>query len=308
MKKILNAIALFAIVWAAASCADNLVPRTTDEAGRYITATFAASETKTTIGETDLTPKWAENDSIWVSDGENSGKVKLTSADITGDGASCSFLLPEGVTGTTIYAVYPYGAAAGTITEGKIDIVIPTTQDGTFASANICTAKTDGNSLSFKNATAVFRINGSSGITSVIITATGATLAGNASVGISGANAETTLASAASSTVKIFVDGLQNTYYIAAAPCTPSKIDFEFAKGMTAAKKSKDSDVSLAANNFYTIAVGGYTYDSTPSYVDLGVVVNDKPIFWASKNLGASNPQDYGDYYQWVLWTRYIVL
>ena len=287
MKKILNAIALFATVWAAASCADNLVPRTTDEAGRYITATFAASETKTTIGETDLTPKWAENDSIWVSDGENSGKVKLTSADITGDGASCSFLLPEGVTGTTIYAVYPYGAAAGTITEGKIDIVIPTTQDGTFASANICTAKTDGNSLSFKNATAVFRINGSSGITSVIITATGATLAGNASVGISGANAETTLASAASSTVKIFVDGLQNTYYIAAAPCTPSKIDFEFAKGMTAAKKSKDSDVSLAANNFYTIAVGGYTYDSTPSFGRQRTSVQAAPRSMATITRGA---------------------
>ena len=34
-------------------------------------------------------------------------------------------------------------------------------------------------------------------------------------------------------------------------------------------------------------------------FVDLGVVVDGKPLYWAEKNLGASNPEDYGDYFAW---------
>lgn len=36
-----------------------------------------------------------------------------------------------------------------------------------------------------------------------------------------------------------------------------------------------------------------------PEAVDLGIVVNDKKIKWATFNLGATKPEEYGDYYAW---------
>ena len=36
-----------------------------------------------------------------------------------------------------------------------------------------------------------------------------------------------------------------------------------------------------------------------PETVDLGIKVNGKTIKWASCNLGASSPEEYGDYYAW---------
>ena len=36
-----------------------------------------------------------------------------------------------------------------------------------------------------------------------------------------------------------------------------------------------------------------------PEAVDLGTVVNGKTVLWASFNLGASKPEEYGDYYAW---------
>lgn len=36
-----------------------------------------------------------------------------------------------------------------------------------------------------------------------------------------------------------------------------------------------------------------------PQAVDMGTVVNGKNVKWASSNLGASKPEEYGDYYAW---------
>ena len=38
---------------------------------------------------------------------------------------------------------------------------------------------------------------------------------------------------------------------------------------------------------------------AVPEVVDLGVVVNGKNIKWASFNLGATKPEEYGNYYAW---------
>lgn len=37
----------------------------------------------------------------------------------------------------------------------------------------------------------------------------------------------------------------------------------------------------------------------TPEAIDLGIVVNGKSIKWASFNIGATKPEEYGDYYAW---------
>ena len=58
---------------------------------------------------------------------------------------------------------------------------------------------------------------------------------------------------------------------------------------------SKDTKVKVSL-----IAVKAAKPVAPEGFVDLGVKDADgKPLFWAEKNLGASNPEDYGDYFAW---------
>ena len=57
-------------------------------------------------------------------------------------------------------------------------------------------------------------------------------------------------------------------------------------------KKDNSNDVSKQK-----FGVDGVT--PLPEAVDLGTVVNGKTVLWASFNLGASKPEEYGDYYAW---------
>ncbi|MBR5018657.1 MAG: hypothetical protein IKX53_03345, partial [Bacteroidales bacterium] len=34
-------------------------------------------------------------------------------------------------------------------------------------------------------------------------------------------------------------------------------------------------------------------------YVDLGMIINGKPVYWATMNVGATKPEEYGDYFAW---------
>lgn len=60
-----------------------------------------------------------------------------------------------------------------------------------------------------------------------------------------------------------------------------------------AAKEGKSSIKAL------TIASTKFKAPVPDGFVDLGVVVNSKPVYWATKNLGASNPWEYGNLYSW---------
>lgn len=131
---------------------------------RKITATFDEN-TKTALGSGNK-PQWLAGDKIWVSDGSNSASITLTESDIKTT-TTFEITLPNSITGSTIYAVYPATVASG-ITEGKISISIPQLQTGTFAEANICVAETNGNNLKFKNATSIIKVSDFQGyITSV---------------------------------------------------------------------------------------------------------------------------------------------
>ena len=69
-----------------------------------------------------------------------------------------------------------------------------------------------------------------------------------------------------------------------------------------------DSTLAVAVNVKDTRNGSDYTTEFVPVYavtvapkgfVDLGVIVNSKPLYWAEKNLGASKPEEYGKYYSW---------
>lgn len=54
-----------------------------------------------------------------------------------------------------------------------------------------------------------------------------------------------------------------------------------------------------AVSAAYTIRVEAQNMNNGHEYVDLGVVVDGKPVYWAKTNIGAEKPADYGDYYAW---------
>ena len=62
-----------------------------------------------------------------------------------------------------------------------------------------------------------------------------------------------------------------------------------------------DSVVSITLNRtgFSEALNGDYKPSAPEGFVDLGVVVNSKPVYWAKKNLGASKPEEYSKYYSW---------
>lgn len=131
--------------------------------GRVLCATFdnQGPATKTTLE--GLTPKWAAGDAIRFTDGTNSLTVTLVASDpkegqalISDGGAKFSVSIPDSW-GSTIYAVSP-ASSFNSISSGKIRFTIPYNQDGSFARANICVAKTNDNTIAFKNAAAIVKV------------------------------------------------------------------------------------------------------------------------------------------------------
>ena len=72
--------------------------------------------------------------------------------------------------------------------------------------------------------------------------------------------------------------------------------------GKITAKAKGNAEIRATANDgsesFASCYVTVYRID-TPDAVDLGLVVDGKTIKWASFNLGASSPEEYGYYYAW---------
>ena len=209
---------------------------------RKITATFD-DNTKTALGSGNK-PQWLVGDKIWVSDGSNSASITLTASDIK-TATTFEITLPNSITGSTIYAVYPATVASG-ITDGKISISIPQVQTGTFAEANICVAKTNSNNLKFKNATSIIKVSDFQGyITSVEFNIVNG--AGNYFI----TYGETLTIDAGTTSNKITLSPNNNSgpYYIAVAP------------------------VSIAANSEFN-----YKNDTFDSYVGKYVVKTKKDL------------------------------
>lgn len=128
-----------------------------------IYASFDDGETKTTLGPGNK-PLWVakddaqgiDGDRIWLSNGEVSSSGTVVSVENNVAKIETSLDL----SGKTIYAVYPYTADEDcSVVSGSIRFKIPSTQDGTFAMANICAAKSTDGKLHFKNVTSLFKVS-----------------------------------------------------------------------------------------------------------------------------------------------------
>lgn len=154
MKKFILFFTACAAVFAAASCNKaTVVPdqENNTEVSEFVKISFNAEieKTKTTlqIDGTEGKVSWEEGDEVKILwDG---GSAVGTIVD--------NVLEVEAAVAADYYAVYPADASAA-IVDGKLEVVLPSTVDGSFASANYMAAKSDDNSMLFKHICGIARI------------------------------------------------------------------------------------------------------------------------------------------------------
>ena len=216
-----------------------------------------------------------------------------------------------------IYAVYPYQKGTKISNDGVITVSLPAEQtwaEGSFGpGSNTMISATSDNKLKFRNTGSIlaFKLYGSNVQVSTI------TLQGNNGERIAG-KATVTMPVGGAPSVAMQSDATRSITLSCATPVTigtsagnytefwfivpPTDFTRGFTITVTSAdggifEKKTDKSVSLARNRIYRMApieVVPQKPAAVPEYVDLGLSVK-----WATFNLGATKPEEYGDYFAW---------
>lgn len=319
--KFYAAIACSAI--ALASCSSDAV-EDVKTAGKQQMVFTAQQETgvgsRTSLGS-DLSVLWSTGDVLSVLDGANNNDFTLTS----GAGTASAEFTGRAVATSTYYAVYPYQSAASLSDNVISNVEIPTVQkatEGTFdPKAAIMTAVSDqSKNFQFKNVSSSARIITTAACKKITFTA-GATdkIAGkfNMTVGADGIITAST-ATDATNTVTLVPSGgatsfPAGTYYISINPGTISSLKV----------KCEYTDITLCQSVYHSLSIfrrgtiinlgtasveGGWKVHEPSHVYEYGkgkaeaVAVDlalPSRLKWASVNLGATSPEEYGDYYAW---------
>lgn len=308
MKKSIVFVAFALLVFA--SCQkEPLVSENQEPTLRTITATFENNGTKTTLSTVDnKTPLWSNNDKIRILNATSHQDITLTEANIKNDKRTITFT--TSLTGT-LYAVYPASATTmGSCSDGKINFTIPAFQDGTFASANICVAKsssndeTNKNCLVFSNATSVLEFSqdaSTTGVLSVRVEAANA-IAGPMTVAYNtGGTFTLTTSSLSGKLINARPTEVADKYYVAVAPVTTGKIEFEYQKDIKVATITTEAGKTLESNNIYECpSMDGKTYEVKTGTIDGKDYVQIGHVKWATKNFDALTINDIGSTYNFV--------
>ena len=217
------------------------------------------------------------------------------------------------------YAVYPYSEGY-TISSGTVTgITLPAEQtavvNGFDKSAAIMTGyTTDAKNLAFKQLCAFVQITTESATKKIVFKANGTeNLAGTLSVAIDEEGiGSATVTSGGTGTVTLVPAGNEEsiaagTYLIAVLPGTLEQgFTMECVgtdgDGLTRSYNGSTSVLSRkAVINMGTASLAqGWTGTiNGHGYVDLGIRMNGKKILFATCNVGADSPEEYGDYFAW---------
>jgi len=305
-----------AMAMLAAACTKNDFYSDSDESTktRTITATFATSDTKTTTTD-GKTPLWAASDKIWISDGTNTKTIELIEngqtptgdqAVMSSDKKSFTFTLPS-QWGENLYSVYPASCATGTAGSSGIGITIPSTQDGTFGSANICVAQGT-STLSYKNAAAIIKITGNGTANDyMFFTASNTSapaIAGTFTASISDNTVSLTAGTTTSSEIKgtLQKNDANSVSYFAIATCTATSLTLKARKTGTSnfatqgyPKAGGTTTYTFAVNKIYTLTMPTFSDEQYNERIIIGEfsVSSTKKVYFSPGNLwsdGESTP------------------
>ena len=192
--------------------------------------------------------KWAVGDAIavwWASDGH--GVATANQA-----GTSSSFSV-AGTVSDNYYAGYPASAATA-LNEGVLTMTVPSSQDGTFASANMMAATTtdEARSFAFKNVSGVLKFTVEGSYTSVVFRgAKGEAVTGSIPVSFSGSGISTGEATGTGLTVTVAMNG-PGTYYASILP------DQTFSEGFSATFYNGENPTPAVSYNKSVTLPKGY--------------------------------------------------
>ena len=217
------------------------------------------------------------------------------------------------------YAVYPYSEgytiSSGTVTGVTLPAEQTAVANGFDKSAAIMTGyTTDAKNLAFKQLCAFVQITTESAMKKIVFKTNGTeNLAGTLSVAINEEGIGTaTVTSGGTGTVTLVPAGnattiAAGTYLIAVLPGTLTQgFTMECigtdGDGLTRSYNGSTSVLSRkAVINMGTASVAnGWTPTiNGHGYVDLGIRMDGKKILFATCNVGADSPEEYGDYFAW---------
>lgn len=215
MKKNLVYLLSFLSVATVASCTKELVePEEVASSAKKTTITITLDpSTRTSLSEGKT--YWTTGDKILVTDGTQKDTVVIPTA----DNGSSTATVTTSLSASKLYAVYP-ASAFKSVTDGKINIKIPTDQSGIFSDANISAAVSSNQQLLMKNATSVMKITTSEDALYVVLNAVGTTISGAMTVEFAEDGSIASTTPSGSTGVITMEAPTADDYYVAVAPGT----------------------------------------------------------------------------------------
>lgn len=276
------------------------------------------TETKTLLGgksaDNSRSVLWQPGDEVYVTNGTSAALFRNTETSLS----KKAVLEGSIADASSYYACYPYSMVSS-YSSGEFTINLPSRQkyyaDGIDSDSNPMVAKTDSGEFNFKNLCGILVLNivGTDTIASI-------TFSGNNSTGepinVSGTGTvsssytsepELIMSSTASNSVTLdCVNTITNRgvalsktnatpFHIVLPAATYSSfhLSIRTTDGML---MNVTSNKALITSRSQRTTTSQLTYSGKvePKYVDLGLSVK-----WATFNVGADKPEDYGDYYAW---------
>lgn len=254
---------------ATVSLDDNAATKALAESGSTITATWEAGEKVALI--------------------HNGVSDEMTVSSVSGGSATITGTITSPADGEDVTIIYPSSAADGTTGNIKADLLYAQygllTGEGSIsknydARKGTGTLKVDGTatldgSVSLTNQFAIFKftVRGADGTTVI--------------------SAKPLTVTIGTQDYVITPDAETDVLYAALPAVSGEKVSFDATDGSDRTYTCAKLSVSFAAGSYYQSTL------KMREYVDLGIVVGGKKIKWATCNVGAANPQDYGNYFAW---------
>ena len=322
MKNRIFLLGVMAMLLAACSVNEMDVSTPTAKDAEEFFATIEEASTRVFVDD-DLMVLWHADDRVSIFNKYTyNQQYRFTGNTGANSGSFTKVPNDDFVTGNalnSVYAIYPYKESTEISNQGVLTIDLPATQsyaENSFGvGANTMVSCSEGNELLFKNLCGyiMLKLYGDN-VTVKSISIKGnndESLAGKATVNASIDNAPTmTFDASATKEITLTFDTpvtlgttaeTATTFWLVVPPTT-------FSKGITVTVKddkngefTKSTTASLLVSRNTLKRLSALktimsTSISVPEAVDLGLPSGLK---WASFNLGASKPEEYGDYYAW---------
>ncbi len=313
MKNLFRVIVPAAFALLAASCTQEICTESIPANVRKYSLTID-QPTKTDISGTGSTRlvSWCEGDAIKYY--TESAQSSPASAAVSIGGNNASVEIPRGRSDEFINAVYGASQLTSASSSETLMYVNSPVKDSqsytTFSQAHLCAAFSDdieNPELRFHNISSILIFKGTAKVRRFVIYGNNnetLTSGGNGALKIAyaGGTVSAQPASSGGKSVSVQTDGAEVDFYVSILPVVFSAgitVECYDAGGELIAVKKTGNEVKAAtdAGTGRILALGnaqGWITEALPVAVDLGLSVK-----WARYNLGATEPEEYGNYFAW---------